>query len=118
MKVKCPWCGAAGTDVRPVPEGVTGLSGEPIHIKGQEDYAFEVRGNYAGRPVRKCLNCGNGVRVSFLPPRFKKVSPDEWADLQRRWEEFKAEQAEEMRDLPDRLAGIRKPLGGGAEKEG
>lgn len=94
MKVKCPWCGARGTDVRPPGEGVTGPSGEPIHLKGQEDYAFEVRGNYAGRPVRKCLNCGNGVRITFLPPRFNKVSPDEWEYLQEQWAAFKAQERE------------------------
>ncbi|MGH3137701.1 MAG: hypothetical protein ACRDPV_14550, partial [Gaiellaceae bacterium] len=85
MKLKCPWCGAKGTDVRPPAEGVTGPSGEPIHLKGQEDYAFEVRGNYAGRPVRKCLKCGNGVRVTVLPPRFNKVPREEWEYLQEQW---------------------------------
>ena len=57
-------------------------------------YAFEVRGNYGGRPVRKCLNCGNGVRVTLLPPRFRKVPPDEWADLQVRWEQFQRDEDE------------------------
>ena len=94
MKVKCPWCGARGTDVRPSIQGVTGPSGEPIHRKGQEDYAFEVRGNYAHRPVRKCLNCGNGVRITFLPPRYHKVSPEEWEYLQGQWTLYKAQERE------------------------
>lgn len=88
MKVKCPWCGAVGTDVEPIPEHLRGPSYEPP----RGDYAFEVRGNYGGRPVRKCLSCGKGVRVTIIPPRFRKVPPDEWADLQRRWEQFKAQQ--------------------------
>jgi hypothetical protein len=103
MKVKCPWCGAKGTDVRPPAEGLTGPSGEPIHLKGQEEYAFEVRGNYAGRPVRKCLNCGNGVRITFLPPRFNKVSPEEWTYLQEQWVAYKAQQDEYF----DRLDAMR-----------
>jgi hypothetical protein len=37
MKLKCPWCGATGTDAEPYADGPP--------IKGQEDYAFEVRGN-------------------------------------------------------------------------
>jgi hypothetical protein len=95
VKVKCPWCGAVGTDAAPIPEHLRGPSYKPP--KG--DYAFEVRGNYGGRLVRKCLNCGNGVRVTILPPRFRKVPPDEWVDLQRRWEQYKAQQDEEMRGL-------------------
>lgn len=118
MKVKCPSCGAVGTDVRPASEGATGPSGEPIHLKGQEDYAFEVRGNYAGRPVRKCLNCGNGVRVTILPPRFRKVPPDDWADLQQRWVAFKAEQEVYFRELDERRAAMRESLGDGTDKEG
>ncbi len=36
--------------------------------------------NYGARPVRNCLNCGNGVRVTMPPPRFRKVPSDEWLD--------------------------------------
>jgi hypothetical protein len=98
VKVKCPWCGATGTDQKPYSEEsrrqVAELTGNPVKqpTKAEQDYAFEVRGNYGGRPVRKCLNCGNGVRVTILPPRFRKVPPDEWLDLQQRWEQFLAEQ--------------------------
>jgi hypothetical protein len=97
LKVKCPWCGAKGTDVEPYPEDMRGPEWTPT--RGEEDYAFEVRGNYMGRPVRKCLNCGNGVRVTFLPPRFNKVPPDEWADLQRRWKIFQADLERDLEDL-------------------
>ena len=76
MKLKCPHCGAKGRDDNPYP------GDEPIRRESQRHYAFEVRGNYAHRPVRKCLNYGNGVRVTFLPPRFKKVSDEEWDYLQ------------------------------------
>lgn len=107
MKLKCPSCGATGTDVRPPADGVTGPSDEPVHLKGQEDYAFEVRGNYGGRPVRKCLNCGSGVRVSFLPPRFRKVPEEEWAYLQDRWAEFKAESEAYYRELDEQRAAMR-----------
>jgi hypothetical protein len=76
----------------------------PSYRPPKGDYAFEVRGNYGGRPVRKCLSCGGGVRVTILPPRFRKVPPDEWADLQRRWEQYKTQQDEEMRGLFGRSA--------------
>lgn len=49
--------------------------------------------------MRKCLNCGNGVRVTILPPRFRKVPPDEWADLQVRWEQFKRDQEDHFAAL-------------------
>jgi hypothetical protein len=83
MKVKCPWCGARGTDREPYPDRPP--------TEEEKLYAFEVRGNYAHRPVRKCLNCGNGVRVTFLPPRFRKVPPDEWAYLQEQWAAYQAQ---------------------------
>jgi hypothetical protein len=111
MKLKCPWCGAVGTDVEPYPEPLRGADWTPT--KGEEDYAFEVRGNYAGRPVRKCLNCGNGVRVTLLPPRFRKVPPDEWADLQVRWEQYRAQQERELEDLQRR----REEVGGSYRDE-
>jgi hypothetical protein len=55
------------------------------------DYAFEVYGNLGGRPVRKCLNCGAGVRVSILPPRFRRLSDEEWAEFQVRFETWHAQ---------------------------
>jgi hypothetical protein len=113
MKVKCPWCGAVGTDREPYASHGPDLTPP----KDEGTYAFEVRGNYRSRPVRKCLSCGNGVRVTILPPRFRKVPPDLWADLQRLWKRYKAEQAEEMRNLPDRLGAIRESFSGGTEKE-
>lgn len=105
MKVKCPWCGASGTDQKPRSEDtmrvVAEITGRPPEglSKAEKNYAFEVRGNYAGRPVRKCLKCGNGVRVTFLPPRYRQVPPDEWDDLQERWKVWKTAQEAEIRAL-------------------
>lgn len=77
------------------------LTGKPVEepTKAEQNYAFEVRGNYEGRPLRKCLNCGNGVRVAFLPPRFRRVPPDEWEDLQEQWILFKQQEAERFAAL-------------------
>ena len=94
MKVKCPWCGTVGTDDKPVPEDIRGPSYTPP--KGNYAYAFEVRGNYEGRPVRKCLSCGKGVRVTILPPRFRKVPSREWAELQRLWKQYMADSKARM----------------------
>jgi rRNA maturation protein Nop10 len=95
MKIKCPHCGEKGTDDAPYNVG------EPIRRESQKQYAFEVRGNYTGRPVRKCLKCGKGVRVTFLPPRFKKVSDEEWDYLQEQWVLFQ-EQMERGRERTER----------------
>lgn len=77
MNVTCPWCGASGVDDEPYPEP-------------EEAPAFEMYGNYRGRPIRKCLKCGNGVSVAIFPRRFHKVQPDLWAQLQAAWEEHRA----------------------------
>lgn len=60
-------------------------------VKSTRDYAFDVYGNLGGRPVRKCLNCGAGIRVSFLPPRFRRLSDEEWAEFKIRFETWRAE---------------------------
>jgi hypothetical protein len=91
VKLKCPACGATGTDVAPYeherPEGAPPL---PESTKRDMDaYAFEVYGNLGGRPVRKCLNCGAGIRVTFLPPRFRKLSDEEWAEFKVRFETWR-----------------------------
>jgi hypothetical protein len=56
-----------------------------------DDYAFEVYGNLGGRPVRKCLNCGAGIRVTILPPRFRRLSDAEWAEFKVRFESWRDE---------------------------
>lgn len=115
MKVRCPWCGATGTDKKPYsPEArqsVAELTGQPLRpiTKAEENYAFEVRGNYGGRPVRKCLSCDNGVRVTILPPRFRKVPPAEWDDLQQRWGQFLAEQEQHKEHRDEIQKGILDP---------
>lgn len=89
MKVKCPACGAVGTDRRSLAEELRGPSWRPT--RAEEQYAFEVYGNLGGRPVRKCFNCGAGIRVTFLPPRFRRLSDEEWAEFKVRFETWRAE---------------------------
>jgi hypothetical protein len=60
-------------------------------VKAMNQYAFEVYGNLGSRPVRKCLNCGAGVRVSFLPPRFRQLSDEEWAEFKVRFETWRTQ---------------------------
>jgi len=88
MRLTCPWCGAEGTDVEPVPKRLRGPSWTPS--KGEDEYAFEVRGNLRSRPVRKCLACGNGIRVTVLPPHFRKIPTDDWQRLQGLWSQYRA----------------------------
>jgi len=92
LKLKCPTCGAVGTDVEPVAEEFRGPEWRPS--KGEEDYAFEVFGRIGSRPVRKCLNCGAGVVVRFLPPRFRTIQPEMWAQMQKYMEKEMAGSAE------------------------
>jgi len=97
MKLKCPWCGTRGTDRKPVPEHLRGPSWTPS--SDEDDYAFEVRGNLHGRPVRKCLGCGQGVRVTVVPPRFRKIPEDQFERFQEAWERYRAEEDQRMRAL-------------------
>ena len=90
MKIKCPACGARGTDVEPVPEEMRGPSWKPS--KGEEDYAFEVRGHQGTTLVRKCLNCGGGVYVKPFSRRCQAIPPEQW----KRMEAFFAEQSAAM----------------------
>ncbi len=101
MKIKCPWCRTTGTDREPYDHRPP--------TKEEQNYKFEVRGNYGGRPVRKCLNCGNGVRVTLLPPRFHQVPPDEWEDLQERWEAYKAQYEAEADEREAQRDALRTP---------
>jgi hypothetical protein len=89
MKVKCPTCGAVGTDVEPIPEDMRGPSWKPL--KGEDQYAFAVHGRHGGRAVRKCLNCGAGVYVKLLPPRYQAIPPERWEHMQVYFEEQMAE---------------------------
>jgi hypothetical protein len=82
MKIKCPHCGVVGTDDAPYPPEVQ--RDRPLR-KSQKEYAFEVRGNSGGRPARACLACGKGVRVTLLPPRYRKMSDAEWDHHNAQW---------------------------------
>jgi hypothetical protein len=42
------------------------------------------------RAIRKCLNCGSGVFVKTLPPRYKPIPPAMWDEMERQWEEMHA----------------------------
>jgi hypothetical protein len=94
MKIKCPVCGAKGTDVEPVPEHLRGPSWSPS--KGEEDYAFAVHGREGSRAVRKCLNCGAGIYVKLLPPRFQAIPPDRRELMQEYFEDAMEAHAERM----------------------
>jgi hypothetical protein len=85
VKVKCPTCGASGTDVEPVPEEHRGPSWTPT--RGEEDYAFEVYGHDGARAVRKCINCGAGVYVKLLPPKYKAIPAERWELMQEHFEQ-------------------------------
>lgn len=107
--MKCPHCGAVGTDDEPYPEenrqAVAELTGNPVQPlrKSQEQYAFEVRGNAGGRPARACLACGRGVRITILPPRFRKMSDAEWEHHNRQWFDWKAGEEERLAEFHARL---------------
>lgn len=88
MKIECPHCGARGTDDAPYNVG------EPIRRESQKHYAFEVRGNYAGRPVRssrepsrrweglnqQAHNLGGGsAHASLKSPTTLSTSAVSWA---------------------------------------
>lgn len=109
MNIKCPWCGARGTDRRPP----SGDYREPT--EAEKNYAFEMSGNDGTRPVRKCLNCGNGVKMAFLPPRFRKVPPEQWEEIQVAYAEWKSqfeetdEEREERRRAARIAAGLEEP---------
>jgi hypothetical protein len=102
MKVKCPTCGAVGTDVEPVPKHLRGPSWKPL--KGEDQYAFAVHGRHGGRAVRKCLNCGGGVYVKLLPPRYQAIPPDLWEQMQVYFEEQMAASEAHTRQVLDELA--------------
>lgn len=109
MKIKCPHCGATGTDDEPYSEEsrqrTAEVLGQPVQPlrESQKRYAFEVRGSSGGRPVRACLACGKGVRVTILPPRFRKMSDAAWDYHNAQWFAWKAQEDERMADLSARL---------------
>lgn len=62
--IKCPNCGNVG---------------------GTGSDAFQVRGTWQGKPVRKCSTCGSGMTVGF-PKRVKLLEPELWARMEASWE--------------------------------
>lgn len=98
MKVKCPSCGTVGTDVKPYHRADDRPPLPASTLKQMEQYAFEY-GNLGGRPVRKCLNCGAGIRVTILPPRFRKLSDAEWAEFKVRFETWRVQDDAQLRQM-------------------
>jgi hypothetical protein len=41
--------------------------------------------------VRKCINCGAGVYVKLLPPKYQAIPPERWELMQEHFEEQMAE---------------------------
>lgn len=78
----CPSCGATGHDDEPLPPG----QGGPSHKTPSAGYAFERRGNWSRRPVRKCLTCGQGFTVPRFIGRTKTLDEREWKEHSEWWE--------------------------------
>lgn len=68
-RIKCPACGARG--------------------EVGDDVTFEIRGQFQGRAVQKCLGCGSGIFVKPPLGRTEVIPADLWRKMQERWvEEF------------------------------
>ena len=76
-------------------------AGGPSDKPPPPGYRFEKRGNWSGRAVWKCLKCGNGLTVSLLPPRFRKIPADAWAEHAEWWTQYKAAQTVDIRSRID-----------------
>jgi len=72
--MKCPECGNQGEAT--------------LDSKG----AFEVRGQFEGKAVRKCNRCGAGLMVGFFG-KPKAISKEIWARMDEMWQKnFPADQ--------------------------
>ena len=47
------------------------------------DAAFEIRGQWQGKPVRKCNACGSGLTVGVFGA--KRIDDGLWARMQDSW---------------------------------
>lgn len=51
--------------------------------------AFEVRGQFQGKPVRKCKKCGTGIFLGAFSGVFfgkpKIIPPDTWEKMEETW---------------------------------
>ena len=103
VNLSCPWCGEKGHDREPLPPGRGGPDYKPPAGK----YAFEVRGVLRSRPVRKCLTCRKGIRVTILPPRFRKIPSETWVEMERFWAEYKAGEPERRADIERVIAELQ-----------
>lgn len=90
MDLTCPWCGEHGHDREPLPPG----RGGPITSRQKVSTRSRFGAYLGAAPVRKCLSCGNGIRVTILPPRFRKVWEDDWEEMERRWAAYQIAERE------------------------
>ena len=68
-RIRCPRCGNEGT------AGSARLG---------EDAAFDIRGQFEGKAIRKCNGCGAGLAIGlFAGPRV--IPPEGWEILDRHW---------------------------------
>ena len=67
-QIRCPSCGASGTD------GMSQLG---------EKVAFEIRGQWKGKPVRMCNACGAGLTIGVFGA--KRINDALWSRMQASW---------------------------------
>lgn len=71
-KITCPTCGNTGDQ--------NGDDAAP---------AFAIRGQYAGRAVRKCLSCGSGLLIGVLSGSWigkpEVIPRDLWMQMEAVW---------------------------------
>jgi hypothetical protein len=66
-EIRCPSCGNAG-------EASVDDSG-----------AFEVRGQFQGKAIRKCRKCGAGLTIGGLFGKPKVIPKDQWQRMEEVW---------------------------------
>jgi len=52
-----------------------------------DDVAFEMRGQLRGRPVQKCLTCGQGLILKRPKGRVTLIPPAQWEAMERLWDD-------------------------------
>lgn len=67
-QLKCPACGAIGES------GMAALG---------QNAAFEIRGQWQGKPVRMCNGCGSGFTVGIFGN--KRIDDVQWGRMKALW---------------------------------
>lgn len=70
VALRCPTCGATGES------GMKQLG---------QDSAFEIRGQWKGKPVRMCNSCGNGLMLGLFGA--KRIDNVLWTRMQQSWDQ-------------------------------